>query len=388
MFFSHIPPRHLLLVLATLCAACGPAPSPPAAALSIVAGGKGERANFHDLGTLSFGEEAEHVFSILNPGPESVRILNVRSACACSTPSLGYRDAAGHWVAGNTRNTQGPALVLPAGRTAELTLRVSTASVRTLNRDKLVLVRLQSDAPQTPFLTFELHLIVERLFQATPDPLDLGFTPRSGGGSARAELARAITDGAANILRLRSVTPPFSADLESWDNFGKPIWGLAASLPAGLDLGPVFGQAVLETTARDGTGSAGRFTLDLRAQVVTDWIASPARLLLRPAPGTPPGTPPGEAALEASSLVKFLLPGARQPAPRWEFDGPTAPALTVSLEPPAGAPAPGATPAPGAAWKLTLRAAPGALPRRASGTLRLSAAEENLPDLLLPWRAP
>ncbi|MDP6369891.1 MAG: DUF1573 domain-containing protein [Planctomycetota bacterium] len=402
IFFSPAPtpttPPLLLAILAALCgfmgAACAPAQETGEAALTIVAGGDGERANFHDLGTLAFGSEVEHVFSILNSGPQSVEIMNVRSACACSTPRLGYRDGDGSWVAGNLRRSDGPALVLPAGRTAELTLRVSTKSVRTPNRDKLVLVRLQSNSPRTPFLTFELHLIVERLFQATPEPLDLGAVPQGAGGSARTEIARAVTQGSPRVLGVISATPPFTTTLESWDSFGRPIWGLTANLPPGLDLGPVFGEVTLETTDRDGTGDSGRFTVALRSQVVTDWTASPAQLLLHPthqktasSDGTNDPADPVQNR-EARSIVRFLLPGTRQAAPSFELTGEGSEALEVSLVPPPGSAPTAENGQKLSTWLLILRAAPGALPARAGGELRLMAAGEDLPDLVLPWRAP
>jgi hypothetical protein len=379
-------PRRFAPLLLLSILACGPSGEPARGHLELVGGGDGERPNFHDLGTLAYGELAEHTFSLRNSGTDAVRILNVRAACACSTPRLGYRDEDGIWVAGNARNRDGPALVLPAGRTAELTLRVDTVHVQTLNVDKLVLVRLQSDAPTTPFLTFELHLIVERLFQATPDPLDLGAVPTGGGGSARTELARATRVGAATILRVISATPPFETTLESWDSFGRPIWGLTAALPADLALGPVFGEITLATTDKNGAGEDHRFTLSVRAQVVTDWLARPAQLILRPASGARPGASPEAATLEATTTVEFLLPGTRQTAPRWTLEGAPDGAITVDLEPadPAAASETGAS----ASWRLRLRAAAGALPRHATGTIRLRAQTEALPELSIPWRAP
>jgi hypothetical protein len=83
-------------------------------------------------------------------------------------------------------------ITLPPGSTAELAVRVDTEHVQALNVDKLASVRIRSDSAATPFLTLEVHLVVDRVMRAVPSGIELGQTPQSVGRSGRTDVVNDV----------------------------------------------------------------------------------------------------------------------------------------------------------------------------------------------------
>lgn len=283
-----------LAACATLVLACerqdtpkpGAASASPSALLSQLTPGTSglvvqnpfaDRPTFFDFDHVPYGAQPRHAFRIKNDEGRAVTIHDLLESCGCLHASVQYKDANGELVVGS-RARSGPVLVVPAGQEFELVCAIDTSFVEHMNLDKLTQVRMRSDSPRAPYLTFELHLVVERIFRAVPLVADLGRIPQHGGKSLRSDVSTESPRATAKITGVASIEGPFTATADGTEIGTEPVWIVAVNAPPGLPLGPVRGKVRLATTGTDGTGTGPPFDLEVRGTVVEDIVPSPGIL--------------------------------------------------------------------------------------------------------------
>lgn len=235
----------------------------------------GNRPTFFDFDRVPYGAQPRHVFRIKNEAAQALTIHDLLESCGCLRATVQYKTASGEVVAGS-RARSGPVLVVPAGQEFELVCAIDTSFVENMNLDKLAQVRMRSDSPDAPYLTFELHLVVERIFRAVPLVADLGLIPRSAGKSLRSDVSTELRGALAKITGIESVEGPFTATADATHIGDEPLWIVDVKAQAGLPLGPVRGKVRLGSTGPDGTGKGPPFDLEVLGTVVEDIRPSPS----------------------------------------------------------------------------------------------------------------
>jgi hypothetical protein len=288
----------LLLLLAPGCDR--PSSAPPGGGL-VVLNPVGDRP-FFDFGRVPYGAVLEHVFLIRNDETSPVAVRDLIPSCGCATPRMRYRAANGEWVESRPGG-DGPVITLPPGATAELVVRVLTEHVQVLNQDKLAMVRMRSDSASTPYLTFEVHLVVERHMRAVPGAIALGQTPQGAGASGRTDVTHDVPGSRARVTGIASIEGPFTATVDETETAGVPVWIVVATAKPDLPIGPASGKVTLAVTGEDGTGEGAPFSIPVSAQISPEVVLRPPVLAF----GT---IAKGTAARVAAELVT-LVPGER-----------------------------------------------------------------------------
>jgi len=239
----------------------------------VVLNPSGPRATFRDFDRVQYGSQPQHVYRLKNDEARAVTIQTLQPACGCLKVRLRMQDEQGTVVEGS-RGREGPVMVIPPGREFELVCTIDTTLIERMNLDKLAQVRMVSDSARAPYLTFELHLIVERVFRAVPAVADIGFVPRTLGKSKRVDIVLEPQGPGGRILGVQSVEGPFTATLDATEIEGTRFW--IADLRAQPDqpLGLVRGKLVLAT--EDLTGRASTFEVPIHATIAEDVMALPA----------------------------------------------------------------------------------------------------------------
>jgi len=268
----------------------------------VVVNPAGDRPTFFDLGRLAFGRRAEHVFRIRNEDPVPVTVQDLLASCGCAAPRISYRSADGTLVDGDPLSRQ-EVIRIPPGSVAELAIAIDTTRVESMNLDKLAQVRLRCDSKNTPYLTFEVHLLVERTLRAVPAEIELGQTPQSVGKSGRTDLTVDLRGSRARVLGVESIEGPFTATVDETEVGGVPVWIVLASANPGLPEGPVSGKVTLSVSSDDGSGRGPSFDVRVRAQISPDVVLRPPILSF----GT---VERGKSAVVSGEIVA-LVPGER-----------------------------------------------------------------------------
>lgn len=261
----------------------------------------GGRPSF-DFGRVAYGAKVEHVFRIRNDDASPVTIRDLIASCGCATPRISYLGADGKRVDG-AAGVSRPVITLPSGTTAELLVRVDTEHVQVMNQDKLASVRMRSDSISTPYLTFELYLVVERVMRAVPGTIELGQTPQGAGRSGRTDVSSDVPGSQARVRGIESIEGPFTATVDEAEIAGAPVWIVVATAKGDLPIGPVSGKVILSVTGEDGTGAGAPFAIPVSAQISPEIVLRPPVLAF----GT---IAKGTAARVEAELVT-LVPGER-----------------------------------------------------------------------------
>jgi hypothetical protein len=182
-------------------------------------------------------------------------------------------------------SADGHGLVVPAGGRLELAIVVDTKLVEKMNIDKLALVRLRCDSDSTPYLSFELHLVVKRAFRGVPPEMDLGRVGHQSGKNGRVDCSVEIKGDPSRIVAIERVDGPFEATLQETIVAGETVWIVGASAPPGLPRGPISGRVVLRTQAPQGQDQPPPFEVPIRGVVVDDVVALPPNLSFGAASG-------------------------------------------------------------------------------------------------------
>lgn len=236
-----------------------------------------DRPTYFDFDRVPYGAQPRHAFRIKNDEGRALTIHDLLESCGCLRATVQYKDANGELVVGS-RARSGPVLVVPAGQEFELVCAIDTSFVEHMNLDKLTQVRMRSDSPRAPYLTFELHLVVERIFRAVPLVADLGRIPQHAGKSLRSDVSTESPRSPAKITGVASIEGPFTATADATHIGEEPLWIVVVNAPPGLPLGPVRGKVRLASTSADGSGTGPPFDLEVRGTVVEDVVASPGVL--------------------------------------------------------------------------------------------------------------
>jgi hypothetical protein len=263
----------LVLITALLClVGCSPSGPTPAPEGLVITNPTAERPYFHEFGNLPYGALPRHTFRVANREGRPVTIQDIQSVCWCTQPSAVVVAADGTRSA---PSRDGKGLVLPVDGQLELTVTIDTKLVEKMNIDKLALVRLRSDSTLTPYISFELHLVVKRPFRSVPAELDLGRIGHSSGKSGRVDCSVEVKGDPSRLIKIERVEGPFEASMQETTIAGETVWIVSATAPAGLPRGPIRGKVVLAATAPQGHDQPAPWEVPVVGTVVDDVVALP-----------------------------------------------------------------------------------------------------------------
>jgi len=261
-----------LALLAALPVACdGPTsehPSPRGLVIQNDHPDDPSRPHFFDFGVLEHGSRREQAIRFLNTDPAPVTITEASPACACtSAKRLRLIGEDGSVLEEGNLERRGAMLTVPPGGLAELLLGVNTKSVLP-NKEKLAILRLQTDSLNSPFITLEVHLATTRPFLVSPSSIQIGQVPYSHGGAQQCEVMTSSKGADERVLGISSASDGLEATLDYVFVNDEHVWTVTARTLPLLPKGPIRGQVVLDTALE--TGERGTLRIDVWAQVVDD----------------------------------------------------------------------------------------------------------------------
>ncbi|NUP96526.1 MAG: DUF1573 domain-containing protein [Planctomycetaceae bacterium] len=326
--------------------------------------------NWADVGDLELGDVATATVKLKNVEKTPITIQSVLSGCSCTVPSLSYVTESGERVEGDPTSTT-EALVVPPGAVVELALRVDSQLSPARNKDKLVVVRMNTDSDFDPYVTIELRMKVVAAFQSVPPELDLRRIPRNGGGAGTLQIG-AIGDSGRGLVRILDLPPGFDAALVEDPPMGNtPVWTLRVRVEPPLALGPGEKKIALATTGPGRDGEGRPYEVKVRWTAVEDVEIAPARMLfLRD----------GTLGREVAQTELFArLPGHLLAITSATIEGTGTDGLIVQLEP-----APPVTDGRANRWRITVD--PGAARQLGTvqGTIVLTTDDPAFPRFEIP----
>lgn len=367
--------RVLLLLLAAVLASCGPDSGATTARSSgpglVFENADAKRPYFHDFGDRLWGERIEHTYRLVNREGRTIVLQDLLPDCGCTQPRATVVMTDGSRVDGGIE-TRSMGLEVPNGATLEVRIGLDTTRVERPNQHKLAQVRLRCDSDVTPYLTFELHVLVKRAFRAAPTEAVLKDVPQSAGKSVRIDVSTENANDGSKIRGIEVVEGPFHAELTETEVGSENLWVLVVSADPGSNLGPHSGKVVLGTTNDDGTGVGQNFEVHVRAVVVEDCVIDPRVLAI---------TREKDAVMTANVIA--LVPGAVVGVKRVRFEGGASSVLRAEPQPDAPD-----TDGRASKWRLVIRAE-GELPGEAfSGRMVVELDDPALPFIEVPYAAP
>jgi hypothetical protein len=365
-------PSVLVTLAASLALACGPGASQVSSSsganLGLVIQAEGDRKNFHDFGAIPHGTRETHTFVLENTDSVPVTILSTQGACSCvRIKGISYTTEAGDVHEGDVRATDS-ILVVPPGELVDITILADTTAVGTPNKDKLSIVRVRTDSKTTPFLTFEVHLVSQKLFQVTPAAVHMNEVPTTSGNAAVVRIITGTPNSPARIVGIAEQGKRCTAELQETLVGAETLWTLTVTLPELQPLGPVRDRVVLTTTDEAGQGKSGTLEIEVWAQVVDDVVVYPRSANFQVIES---GT---DAALELE--LHALVPGMRVKIETVAIESALADHFQITHE----AVAPDAN-GRSAIWKLALSADAGLPPGRFTGSFRLQLDDDQNPEV-------
>ena len=280
---------------------------------------------YYSFGTIPFGQQFTHTYVLKNVEDRAITILRTEPACACSRVKAIYA-----WKGSSEEQGTVPGdlskkdniLRVEAGQTFSMQILVDTARVNP-NAQKLAVLRVYTDSPIDPFLTFEVNFLPEKLFELASPSLRLGDIPLGGGVGNTLQIFSRYALNHARLIDVFSTTEGLSAEVILIPGF-ESNWNLNVTTDGQEVQGPLRGTIVLRTTDGLGQGDAGRLEIPVEGRVVPAVMMYPSNLSFG-------RVTQGEAsALQAA--VQGLAPGHRIQIKNARIEGPSAPYLTVELE--------------------------------------------------------
>jgi hypothetical protein len=270
----------------------------------------GVRLYYHDFGNVPLGDSARHVFHLKNTDAAPVLVTRMQPTCSCTIAELSFQAADGSPARIKSSAHAGDPTPIPPGAAVELAFTIDTAhSEQTShNTDKLYSVQVVTSSENRAYLRFEGHIVIERAFQATPQPLDLGRIPRNGGATGEVEIIP-VGDSGASLVGVGKLPPGVRADLIAEPLYGSTLWTLQVTLEPPLAPGPVLQRFDLMAEDTEGLPYPP-FPIEVHAYAVEDVDWSPQRFLMRNASVA---DRPLEATIELYSLLagdRLLVTGA------------------------------------------------------------------------------
>lgn len=279
--------------------------------------------NWIDLGDIPLGEVREAVVRFKNVEGRPIRIEQVQAGCSCTGPTLTAVLPSGERVAGDMRSRE-LILTVPPEAIVELLLRVDSAQAPVKNKDKIVLVRLTTDSPTTPYLTFEARMKVHAPLQPIPPDIHIERVGVNAGGEGYTDVTPMLPSGEA-VLDVLEAPEGVSVRIEPRDLAGVPIWRLYARVEAPTPHGYHERWIKLRTSGPGGEGEGRPLAVKLRWTGAPDVEIAPARLLfLRSGP-----------AGEERALAELIthMPGHRLKVVSHSLTGPDAEKVSASISP-------------------------------------------------------
>lgn len=242
---------------------------------------QGVRPYFHDFGVVRLGDSVRHIFPLVNTDAAPVRITRLQASCNCTKAELTFTDAEGNEVRHRTSSRGGEGPLIPPGVEAELAMWIDTnhSEPTSHNTDKLYTVQMATDSPNRGYLRFEAHIYIERAFQATPQPLDLGRVPRSGGAVGTIDIIP-VGDVGARLVNVGPLPPGVLAELVAEPQYGQTLWKLQVTLEPPLEPGPIRHTFELMTEDTEELPYFP-FPIEVHAHAVDDIDHSPQRVTMR-----------------------------------------------------------------------------------------------------------
>lgn len=370
-------PTRALCVAATLLAlACHEESPPPPAATGLLVRAENHEhfPHYYDFGKVPHGQRVEHTFRIDNGDPKPVTVMSVQTACQCTRlKSLVARDRDGNETEGDP-SRDGNMVVIPPGGELDFTLLVDTGMLRKPNARKLSVVRMRNDS-STPFLTFEMQVLPQKLFQLNPPEIRLTEIPIDHGQSTPIRVLRGHPSFEANVISVETNSPRLTATLDQQFHYEDPIWTVNLSFGPGEAVGPFREEVVLITTddeGREGPEHRQRLVVPVYGTYVENVRLYPRALDF--------GQVPASQGARIDAHLKSLVPGARVKVLAASLTG--APSELRVVCNPKAEDSQGRSPE----WEILLHADPGLAPGPLSGTLRLELDDSQTAVIERPFR--
>jgi hypothetical protein len=262
-----------------------------------------------ELPHLVYGEVLRHTVRLRNVSGAPLTVRSVRPGCSCTTPVLSYVDPASGQIVRRDARGSGDVITVPGGVEFEMELAVDSTVAPAKNQHKLVVVRMTTDSPLEPYLTFNLRVFVESHFLPSPAVLDLREISMHGGGAGTLTFIADTVEGR-RITEVLSSPRDLLVGLTERLESGVPHWDLHVQVLPPVPPGPRQWNVELATSGPVGEGVGTPLSVSVRAEGVPDIAIEPAIVLLDP-------TPVGQAATNQARLImrlsgqRLLVRGAR-----------------------------------------------------------------------------
>lgn len=337
------PRAHNLFSLALLCAlaplACERSAEPHADENPAAGGAHGHESDFGafqfldvqhaahpnwlDMGDIPLGEVREATVRFKNVEGRPIRIEQVQAGCSCTGPKLSAVLPSGERIVGDMRSRE-LILTVPPEAVVELELRVDSAQAPVKNKDKIVLVRLTTDSPTTPYLTIEARMRIHAPLQPIPPDIHIERVGVNAGGEGHTDVTPMLPSGEL-VLDVLEAPQGVSVRIEPRELAGVPIWRLSARVEAPTRLGYQEHWIKLRTSGPGGEGEGRPLSVKLRWTGAPDVEIAPARLLfLRSGP---------EGQERALGELVTHMPGHRLKVVAHSLAGPDAAKVSASIAP-------------------------------------------------------
>jgi len=307
-FRSCIPlgPRLIGLLLLS---ACGQPAAPPQShepGLTIMSDTEGHLPRYHDFGKVRFGSRVEHTYVLHNGDEEPVVVQSIQTACHCTqVDEIVARTTDGREILGDA-SREPEIITVPPGAELHLTLAVDTGILLMPNADKLSIVRMRTSSTVTPFVTFELKVTAQKLFQVSPPEVRIDEVPLSHGQTSVVRILRGKPSFLGDVLAVKSQGDLVQATLDKDFHFEDPVWTLTLTVPPGTTPGPFNDLVVLSTTDDEGNDDETlqrELPIPIYGHFVEDIRLYPAAFTFGQV------TQGGEGTIDA--YLRTLAPGAR-----------------------------------------------------------------------------
>ena len=281
------------------------------------------RPLYHTFGTVEFGQIYVRSLRMRNLERNPVKVLKATAACSCGKiKRITTTDQEGRIVKGDM-GRKNDILTIPPGAEFQVDMVVDTSKVKP-NQPKLAILRIKTDSTIQPFLTFEVNFFPEVLFEMAAPQITLGEIPLGGGVGSTLQIYSRASLNQARLLEVVETSPGLEADLQLIPGY-ESNWNLTVQAIGQTSKGFLRGEVVLSTTDRDGQGDTGRLRVPVHGQVVDPIAVYPQNLSF--------GRVPTGETRTVKAVVKGLAAGHRLQVTGGRLTGPSAPYLSLRLEP-------------------------------------------------------
>lgn len=280
-------------------------------------------ANWVDLGEIPIGDVVEHVVRMKNVEGRPITFESIQAGCSCTKPVLACVTASGERIEGRMRES-GALLTAPPDSIVELHLRVDSEAAPIKNKDKIVIVRMSTDSPSTPYITVEVRMRIHAPLQPIPPDIDLKRLGVNSGGEGQTDITPMAPTGE-QVLGVLESPEGVSARIEPVEISGVPLWRLHVRVEPPVRLGYQESYVKLRTSGPGGEGEGPPLSVKLRFTGAEDLEITPLRMMfVRPSPDMPE---------QATGMLVSHMPGQRVRVVSHSIDGRNVDGLMVRVTP-------------------------------------------------------